>query len=111
MILGEPLSITGIIAHALEQLQIPYLVGGSLASSLHGIPRATHDVDIVADMTPAHVMPFVETLGSGFYVDADSIREAIAHRLSFNVIHLETMFKVSRWIFFYSKQIEHLKMK
>jgi D-alanine-D-alanine ligase-like ATP-grasp enzyme len=44
----EILDITLHVARVLEQLGIPYLVAGSLASSLHGIPRATQDVDFVA---------------------------------------------------------------
>ncbi len=94
MLLPEPLQITRRIAEVFESLQIPYLVGGSLASSLHGIPRSTQDADVVADMKPVHAGPFVKALESEFYVDADTIREAIDKRSSFNVIHLETMFKV-----------------
>jgi hypothetical protein len=51
MILTEPIQITQQIAQEFERLDIRYLVGGSLASSLHGIPRATHDVDMVAEIT------------------------------------------------------------
>ena len=47
MTLAEPVRITQQIAQIFERLQIKYFVGGSLASSLHGIPRATQDVDIV----------------------------------------------------------------
>ena len=50
MILAEPIQITQLIAKVFDRLQIPYLVGGSLASSLHGIPRATQDVDMVAGL-------------------------------------------------------------
>ena len=92
--LPDPLQITRRIAEVFEFLQIPYLVGGSLASSLHGIPRSTQDADVVADMKPIHIEPFVKALESEFYVDADMIREAVNKRSSFNVIHLETMFKV-----------------
>jgi hypothetical protein len=98
MTLSEPLQITQLIADVFDRLDIPYLVGGSLASSLHGIPRATQDVDLVADFKPHHVLPFVEALESTFYVDADMIREAMSRRSSFNVIHLVTMFKVDIFI-------------
>jgi len=50
MNLAEPVQVTRQIAETFEALGIKYLVGGSLASSLHGIPRATQDVDIVADI-------------------------------------------------------------
>ena len=56
MILGEPLQITQLIAEIFKRLNIDYMITGSLASSLHGIPRATHDVDIVADVKFHHVL-------------------------------------------------------
>jgi len=59
MNLGEPIEVTQRIAQTFELLDIPYLVGGSLASSLHGIPRATQDVDIVADINPNQVVSLV----------------------------------------------------
>lgn len=92
--LTDPLRVTKHVTDVLEQLGIPYLIGGSLASSLHGIPRATQDVDIVADIKVHHIPLLVDTLKADFYIDADVIREAIQRRSSFNVIHLETMFKV-----------------
>lgn len=59
---GETTRITLLVAQTLEQLGIPYAVGGSLASSLHGVMRATLDVDIVADMRLEHVSPLVAAL-------------------------------------------------
>ena len=46
----EPIEITVLVAAILERLGVEYLIGGSLATSLHGIPRATLDADIVADL-------------------------------------------------------------
>jgi len=91
---GEPLQITGVIVDVLAKLGVRYLVGGSLASSLHGIPRATHDVDLVVDLRDDHVQPFVRALEGTFYVDEDRVRESVRRRSSFNVIHLESMLKV-----------------
>ncbi len=98
MNLGEPIEVTQQIARTFERLGILYLVGGSLASSLHGIPRATQDVDIVADIKLNQVVSFVEVLKAEFYIDADMIREAIRNRSSFNIIHLATMFKVDIFV-------------
>jgi len=91
---GEPLQITGFIVDVLGKLGVRYLVGGSLASSLHGIPRATHDVDLVVDLQEDHIGPFVRALEGTFYVDEDRVRESVRRRSSFNVIHLQTMLKV-----------------
>lgn len=50
MVLADPILVTILIVDVFDKLNVPYLVGGSLASSLHGIPRATQDVDIIADL-------------------------------------------------------------
>jgi hypothetical protein len=96
--LSEPVEVTLQVADTFERLGIPYLVGGSLASSLHGIPRATQDVDMVAGIGLRHVDGFVAALEGTFYVDADMIRDAIRRGTSFNIIHLATMFKVDVFV-------------
>jgi hypothetical protein len=65
MLLAEPIGVTLSVVAVLDRLNIEYLVGGSLASSIHGIPRATLDVDIVADLRKAHVKPLVAALERG----------------------------------------------
>src|SRR5690606_13892879 len=74
------------------------VVGGSLASSVYGIPRATQDVDLVAKMNAAHAEPLARLLRSDFYVDVDMILDAVRRRASFNVIHLATMFKADVFV-------------
>lgn len=96
--MDEILDVTLLVAETLERLGVPYLVGGSLASSLHGRPRATQDVDLVADLREAHTDAFIAALDEAFYLDPDAIRTAVERRSSFNVIHLETMFKVDVFI-------------
>ena len=101
MVKQEPLEairITLQVTQELDRLGVLHVVAGSLASSLHGIPRATNDVDVVAAFREEHVDAFVRALESGFYIDADMIREAIAHRSEFNVIELNTMFKVDVFV-------------
>jgi hypothetical protein len=98
MVLAEPIQITVRIARAFEGLGISYFIGGSLASSLHGIPRATQDVDIVADIRKEHVDLLVAELKDEFYIDADMIKEAILRNASFNVLNFATMFKVDIFI-------------
>ena len=91
---GESTRVTLLVTHTLEQLGIPYAVGGSLASSRHGVMRSTLDVDIVADMHLEHIQPLVEALSKEFYAKAEMAKDAIAHQSSFNLIHYETAFKV-----------------
>ena len=98
MALSDVLRTTLRVARILDSLGVDYFVGDSLASSLHGIPRATQDVDLVAAMTQNEVDGFVEALGSDFYLDEEMIREAIRRGTSFNIIELETMFKVDVFV-------------
>lgn len=94
MILPEVLAITVRVVEVLERLGIPYVIGGSLASSLRGVPRSTLDVDLVAEISEAHVDTLAETLGPDFYADPEAIRAAIRHGHSFNIVYLATAFKV-----------------
>ena len=86
------------IVEALEELGIPYHIGGSVASSLYGLPRLTIDADLVADIRMEHVRPLVKQLETDYYTDEDMIRDAIKRRGSFNIIHLDTMLKVDIFI-------------
>lgn len=96
--LSEPLLVVARLARAFDDLGIRYLVGGSLASSIYGTPRATQDVDLVAEIAPPHVEPLASDLSDEFYVDSNMIRDAIRRRASFNVVHLATMFKADVFI-------------
>jgi hypothetical protein len=82
----------------LEQHSIRYYIGGSVASSAHGLPRTTIDVDIVVDLTHAHVEIIVEALQGNFYIDGEVIHTAIDNETSFNIIHLETFIKLDIFI-------------
>src|SRR6266702_6625047 len=86
------------LIEALERLGIAYYVGGSAASSVYGVPRLTDDADVVADLQFQHIRLFVKQLETGYYIDADAVRDAIRYRSSFNVIHLDTMLKVDVFI-------------
>lgn len=73
---------------ALDRLEIPYEVGGSVASSAHGIPRTTLDVDLVVDMAPDKIEQFVNEVRDEFYADAAQMREAFTAGRATNLIHL-----------------------
>jgi len=84
---------------ALESLQVPYAVGGSVAGIAHGYLRFTSDIDIVADLKLEHVDFFVRALeDANFYVDAFTIRDAIRYRSGFNVLDENTGVKVDVFI-------------
>ncbi|MFN8093773.1 MAG: hypothetical protein U0599_16445 [Vicinamibacteria bacterium] len=85
----------GRLVRRLESLGVPYMVAGSVASSHHGLPRATNDADIVIDPTPEGLEALVTALAAdGYYVDAKVARDALRARRLFNVIDPESAFKV-----------------
>jgi len=92
------LQVTLFVTNALDELGIPYVIGGSMASIIHGMLRTTLDVDIVADIQSEQAAPFVAILQGAFYADEQMIQQAVRHRGSFNLIHLGTAFKVDIFI-------------
>jgi hypothetical protein len=86
------------VAEAFNALHVRYYVGGSLASSAHGIARGSLDVDVVAALEPGHVEPLVARLAHAYYIPLDRLRFAVAERSSCNFIHLSTMFKIDVFV-------------
>ena len=82
----------------LGRLGVRHFVGGSVASSAHGIARASLDVDVVAELEPLHVGRLVAALQDAYFVDETRVRAAVEARRSFNLIHLATMFKVDVFV-------------
>lgn len=99
---AESIQLALKIAEIFEALTIKYLIGGSVASSILGEPRATLDIDIVADLQLSQVQALVETMTGEFYIDDAMLIQAIDSKSSFNIIHLNTMLKVD--IFILSQQ-------
>jgi hypothetical protein len=92
--LSEPIAVTLVVIDALEALNVPYLIGGSFAAAVYGVARMTADTDLVADVRFEHIEPLSSKLSAEFYLDVESMREAIRHHSSFSLIHFKTMFKV-----------------
>jgi len=87
--------VLGRVVGMLDGLGIPYMVTGSIATSYHGRPRATHDADVVIDPTPAQLDALLTELETAkFYVDADGARGALRERRQFNVIEMARATKV-----------------
>jgi hypothetical protein len=83
---------------ALRQTSIPYAIGGSFASSIHGIARATQDLDLIIDLALNRVLDLHAAIAPHFYADGQAMRDAILQGSSFNAIHLATGFKFDLFI-------------
>lgn len=94
----DTIQAAGEIAEVFRGLGVPYMIGGSVASTLWGEPRLTLDVDFVAKLEQVHAEPLVMVLGESWYADLSSIRGAIERNASFNLIRLSRMVKVDVFV-------------
>jgi hypothetical protein len=86
------------VARVLDQIGVVHTIGGSIASSFAGEPRASVDIDIVAALEERHVEPLVSALSTEFYVDAQALRRAVHTRSSANLVHQATQLKVDLFV-------------
>lgn len=97
--LGSPdLTVALRVIETLEDLGIAYHLGGSIASSIHGTPRQTRDIDIAVDLPSSAVAAFAARLQQEFYLDEERIRAAVQRKTSFNLIHLQTGLKIDVFV-------------
>ena len=62
----------------LDENHIDYMVTGSLVSSMQGEPRATHDIDILVNISHSAIPPLVDTFTPpDYYLSASAIKDAI----------------------------------
>jgi len=94
----ESLEVAFRVLDALNELGIPYHLGGSWASAVHGVPRQTQDVDLVVELKAGDQAGIARALRAEFYLDDASIARAIADRSSFNLVHLGTGIKVDLFV-------------
>ena len=87
------------VVEVLEVAGIEYMITGSIASSLQGEPRLTHDLDFVVAIAAEHVPALLEAFPSPeFYVSAESIAEAIRTNGMFNILHAAEGDKADFWM-------------
>jgi len=83
------------VVTVLETVGIPYMLTGSFASSYHGLPRATQDIDFVIAPTREQLRELITHLSAPeYYADEAAALDALAHETQFNVIDLTTGWKI-----------------
>jgi hypothetical protein len=93
-IVATTIKITSI----LEDLNIPYILGDSLASTFYGTICATFDADLVVALQSNQVNEFLERIPANFLVDRNIVQDAIDHYSSFNLIDQSTLMKVDLFV-------------
>jgi len=82
----------------INQLRIPYMIKGGIASIFYGKPRLTHDFDMVVEIEEKNVSNLVTIFEEEFYVSLEAIQYAIENRSMFNIIHFDSGIKVDFWL-------------
>lgn len=90
----DELEILKIVTQRLESAKIEYMVSGSVAMNYYALPRMTRDIDIVIAVHPTDAEKLFNNFKDDFYIDYESVKEAIQQRGAFNVIHLKEVIKV-----------------
>ena len=94
MSIPEPIKVTLLVTRIFEDLEIPYFIGGSLASAVHGTIRSTLDADLIVDMQIDHFQEVATRLEGEFFIDEYAIVKALQDNTTFNMIHKDTMFRI-----------------
>ncbi len=69
------------------------MVVGSVAASFHGHPRTTMDIDAVVEGDEETLRRFARSLGEGYYVDEEEIKQAVRSQRAFNIIDESSGYK------------------
>ena len=93
-----PLDLVVRIGAILDDLGLDWVLGGSLASSLVGEPRATLDIDVAVVLERRNVEALVAAVRADYYVSEPMVLEAIEHGSSFNLLHFGTGFKIDVFV-------------
>lgn len=94
----EQLKLIKLVVDRLGKLGSPYFITGSIASSYYGIPRYTHDVDVVVTISKQDSEEIIRLFSGEGYISQEGIRDALSGTGMFNFIHSETGLKIDFWI-------------
>jgi hypothetical protein len=94
----EQLELIRWLIDRLEKAGLRYFITGSIASSYYGIPRYTHDIDVVVAIGRDDTDTLIHLLGERGYISKEGIQEALCGSGMFNFIHAETGLKVDFWV-------------
>lgn len=87
------------VIQILNNINIPYMLTGSMASNFYSIPRTTHDIDFVVIFSFGDIEKLLQNFNQKrYYLDEEMIKEAIINKDTFNLIDSHTGLKIDFWI-------------
>lgn len=92
------LQVAILAAHALERLGVPHVIVGSVASSVHGEPRATLAADMTLRMRLRDVPGICSALEGDFHIDPEALRDSVRTGFPCNAIHRTAHVKLDLYV-------------
>ncbi len=110
--LQDPIELAALVGQIFDSLEIPYFVGGGLASSILGETRTTVDADLAILLNDQSLLSqLIETIQSDFYISEIAVKEALSFRTNtFNIIHLQSALKADIYPIRDSDQFRQMAM-
>ncbi len=88
------LEVLRVVCSRLEDAGLAYMLTGSLAMNYYAQPRMTRDIDLVVALAIDDREKLLEIFSADFYIDADSVAQALQDVSMFNIVHLDSVVKV-----------------
>jgi hypothetical protein len=90
----DELDVLRIVTERLDAAGIPYMLTGSMAGNYYAVPRMTRDIDLVVELSAPDAERVCALFEADFYLEPEAVRDAIADRGAFNLIHEDRVVKV-----------------
>jgi hypothetical protein len=91
---SEELEVLKEVTGRLDRANIAYMVTGSMATNFYTVPRMTRDIDIVVELEEEDLSRFISLFESDYYLDSETVRDAVKNRGIFNLIQNEYVIKI-----------------
>lgn len=92
--MSEESEVLKEVCRRLETAGLPYMITGSIAANFYAVPRMTRDIDIVVEIHKDDIDPVVKLFEKDYYIDRESISEAVEKQGMFNILHNEYVIKI-----------------
>jgi hypothetical protein len=94
----NPLDLVQYVGSILSDLDVPWVLGGSVASSIIGEPRSTVDIDVAIRLARSKVDSLLADFGDDFLIERTAVLRAIEHNTSFNALHVPSVLKIDVFV-------------
>lgn len=92
--MSEESEVLKEVCRRLESTGISYMITGSTAANFYAVPRMTRDIDIVIEICKGDAGRLIGLFKDDFYIDQESVSEAVEDQGMFNILHNEYVIKI-----------------